>query len=488
MLTVLVVIPMIGWLRILGERARWYGSEFGTGLFVISTILTFTAVVWFNARMANRADAEIQRLNYLLGSLSDINRSILTTRERADLFQRVCTIAVQRGQLVLCCIALKKEGSIELVEKYGPSARYLCEAGGKGESLWDEPAMQLAVARAAPVVINDVAHHAPTLKTRNAALAHHVASIAIFPIVTDGSLIGVAVFCASEPFYFQAKEIEVLGETAMAIGHALDRMAVEDRRRVAEHELKVLNEELETRVASRTHALESANRELEAFSYSVSHDLRAPLRAIGGFAAMLDDHSGPVLDEEGKRMLGIIQKSSTNMGQLIDALLMLSQLGRQEMSSEPIDMTSLVSDVWREFQAAELHPSAELRLQPLPQAMGHPSLVRQLLVNLIGNALKYSSSRSEPVVEVGARCTEEGTVYCVRDNGVGFDMRHAGRVCEVFQRLHASSDFPGTGIGLAVVDRVVKRHGGRVWAEGAPGVGAAFYFTLSPPPIPSDGA
>ena len=224
--------------------------------------------------------------------------------------------------------------------------------------------------------------------------------------------------------------------------------------------------------------LESLNRELESFSYSVSHDLRAPLRAIDGFSRiLLEDHAGG-LSPEGTRLLDVVRERAQRMGRLIDDLLRFSQLSRQEMTLAEIDMTALVGGIVRDLQADGTHNGAEVVATPLPGARGDAGMLRQVWINFISNALKYSSRAPHPRVEIGGR--EEGTerVYWVRDNGVGFEMAYVGRLFGVFQRLHRIEDFEGTGVGLAIVQRVVLRHGGRVWAEGKPDAGATFYFSL----------
>lgn len=222
--------------------------------------------------------------------------------------------------------------------------------------------------------------------------------------------------------------------------------------------------------------LAEANKELDAFSYSVSHDLRAPIRAIDGYARIVEEDYGGRLDDEGRRVLGVIRSSAAHMAQLIDDLLTFSRLGRKEPAKRHLDMESLVGEVVRELGPDK--PAAKIELQTLPPAEADRSLLRQVWANLIANALKYSGKRADAEVHIGGRLEPGERVYWVRDNGVGFDMRYAAKLFGVFQRLHASDEFPGTGVGLAVVQRVVARHGGRVWAEGRPGEGACFYFSL----------
>jgi signal transduction histidine kinase len=222
--------------------------------------------------------------------------------------------------------------------------------------------------------------------------------------------------------------------------------------------------------------LAAANKELDAFSYSVSHDLRAPLRAIDGYAGILDEDFGARLDDEGRRLLGKVRASATNMKELIDGLLELSRLGRREPGKKRVAMGQLAREVAGELAASA--PAAQVRVAELPDALADPVLMRQVWSNLIGNALKYSGKRDQPQVEIGARQEAGQVVYWVRDNGAGFDMQYAERLFGVFQRLHSPKDFPGTGVGLATVQRIVQRHGGRVWAESRPDAGATFSFSL----------
>ena len=246
----------------------------------------------------------------------------------------------------------------------------------------------------------------------------------------------------------------------------------------AEEDLLKLNAELERRVTERTTQLEAANKELESFSYSVSHDLRAPVRAIAGFSKLLAENHAGLLDDEGKRKLGIVRSEAARMGALIDDLLAFSRLGRQSIQWRPVDMAELVQRNFESLKSHQHGAEPELRLGSLPEAVGDRSLLAQVWMNLIANALKFSSKKEHPVIEVSAISDEKEHTYFVRDNGAGFDPRFGAKLFGVFQRLHDASQFPGTGVGLALVQRIVNRHGGRVWADGAVDKGATFYFTL----------
>jgi light-regulated signal transduction histidine kinase (bacteriophytochrome) len=237
-------------------------------------------------------------------------------------------------------------------------------------------------------------------------------------------------------------------------------------------------EELNRRLSNTIKDLEHSNRELEAFAYSVSHDLRAPLRAIDGFTEILLDDYGERLDAEGRRVCAVIRENAQRMGALIDDLLAFSRLGRASLTRVPIDMGREAEGAFLEVATPEDRQRVDFKIRALPAAAGDPVMLRQVWVNLISNAVKFSSRRERPVVAVDGEERGGEAVYSVRDNGAGFDMRHADKLFGVFQRLHGRKEFEGTGVGLAIVKRVVERHGGRVWAEGAPDEGASFFFSL----------
>lgn len=245
------------------------------------------------------------------------------------------------------------------------------------------------------------------------------------------------------------------------------------RQKKADFEIKQLNINLERNIAQ----LQLTNKELESFSYSVSHDLRAPLRGINGYAQMIQDDHAQSFNDEAKRMFNVIRKNAKKMGMLIDDLLAFSRMGRKEITRVPIDFNKLVEPI-----VADLKQTApgntNVTVHALPEIQGDPALLAQVYTNLISNAIKYSAKKTQPAIEIGAQEKEDEFVFYVKDNGAGFDMQYAHKLFGVFQRLHSNDEFEGTGVGLAIVQRIVVKHGGKVWAEGKVNEGAAFYFSL----------
>ncbi len=237
--------------------------------------------------------------------------------------------------------------------------------------------------------------------------------------------------------------------------------------------------QVEMELMKQTKELDDANRELESFSYSVSHDLKAPLRAIDGFSRMVLKKNVDNLSEDTLRKLDVIRRNAEKMSVLIDDLLSFSKMLKSNITVSEINMDKLAKEVWGEIQAANTERELELRITSMLPGNGDPTLIRQVLFNLISNAVKFTKTRKPGIIEVGCYSENGNVVYCVKDNGVGFDMAYYDKLFGVFQRLHSYVEYEGTGVGLAIVHRIIVRHGGRVWAEGKVDKGAAFYFTLS---------
>jgi PAS domain S-box-containing protein len=280
----------------------------------------------------------------------------------------------------------------------------------------------------------------------------------------DGQPIHVEL--AAAPLLFAGKP------AAQVIAHDISE------RKRAEEEIRRLNTDLEKRVQERTSELEAANKELEAFSYSVSHDLRAPLRHIEGFVEILTTTIASRLDEESRRHLETIAASANRMGRLIDDLLTFSRTARAELKKTRINLANLVQSAIRDLEPEAQNRRIEWIIQELPRVEADPALLQQVMLNLIGNALKYTRTRKSARIEIGSEARTAEDIIFVRDNGVGFDMRYAHKLFGVFQRLHRAVEFEGTGVGLANVRRIIHRHGGRSWAEGEINKGATFYFSL----------
>jgi light-regulated signal transduction histidine kinase (bacteriophytochrome) len=281
---------------------------------------------------------------------------------------------------------------------------------------------------------------------------------------------GVEIYFHGQRHFITADRLQILNLLMSTYEAAIQRNKELNR---SQEELRSLNTKLD-----------SANKELESFSYSVSHDLRAPLRHIDGYLGLLEKHAKDSLDDKGKGFLKTISESARQMGRLIDDLLAFSHMSRAEMMQREVDMGRLVQETIRalrpETQGREIH----WNIAELPTVPADPAMMRQVLINLLANAVKYTRTREVAEIEVGVQHTENEIIFFVRDNGVGFDMQYVDKLFGVFQRLHRAEDFEGTGIGLANVRRIISRHNGRTWAEAALDKGAIFYFSLPQPQEP----
>jgi signal transduction histidine kinase len=337
----------------------------------------------------------------------------------------------------------------------GPGVRYSIRLMGNVEAL-----------RRGETQVVDV-HALPAGAETTALLASDVHLYMVVPMIAGGELLGALSF-GGRARQFPQEQLNIVREVAaqLAIAISQARLLATVRSHAAD---------LEERVRRRTAELEASNLELEGFSYSVSHDLRAPLRAVDGYARMLQEDYGERLDDGGRRLLRVVRDAAGRMGRLIDDLLAFSRLGKQEPAARPIDMAALAAEAVAEARGDS---KVAVEIGELPPVSADRAMMKQVWLNLVDNAVKYSGQREAPRIDIGGKVDARELVYWVRDNGVGFDMRYSHKLFGVFQRLHRSEEFPGTGVGLAIVQRVVTRHGGRVWGEGEPGKGACFYFSL----------
>lgn len=348
---------------------------------------------------------------------------------------------------------------------------------------WKQPLIGLATVEASPrsqsgystftketVAVEDLRSD-PRFDWPPWMLDHGIVSGVSVPIKGRDQPMGALCVYCSNVRRFDPDEFHFMEAIAIRTGAALER-------RRAQEEIALLNAELEGRVIQRTAELKAAYQELESFSCSISHDLRAPLRHIGGFIELLQDEAGATLSETCRSYLKTISDATHQMGKLIDDLLELSRTSRAELNKTRVNLADLVHSAQRTFEKEIQSRDIQWVMNELPDIEGDPSLLRQVLVNLISNALKYTRSRRSTRIELGSSNSDDETVFFIRDNGVGFDMQYARKLFGVFQRLHGAAEFEGTGIGLANVRRIIERHGGRVWAEAKEGEGATFYFSL----------
>jgi len=455
-----------------------------------------------------KAEVRLRSKQRLYFALSQANLAIFRIQDDQTLFQKICDIASEFGEFVLAWIALEDppQRSLRVVAKSGSPLPYPLDAIDRQQARLESETRFRELFETSRDGI-------AMLDPEGRYLGCNRAFLDLLGLDSERQLIGRSYEAFTPGEYLEQERRLIAGAMAERQGAGEDfekeylrpsgeRIPVEVRgwvrrngegeviglwaivrditeRRRAQRELQQLNGELEERIRKRTALLQAANAELDAFSYSVSHDLRAPLRSIDGFSQAVLEDCGDQLNLEGKGYLERVRAGTARMGRLIDDLMALSRAGRGQLDLQTLDLTAMALSVLEELAQAGPPRSLELRVEAGLTAGGDPGLVHSVLVNLLGNAWKYSAKIPAARIELYAAPLPDGSpAFCVRDNGAGFDMAHAGQLFQPFQRLHASNDFAGSGIGLAIVKRIIHRHGGQVWAQGAAGGGASFFFSL----------
>ncbi len=432
------------------------------------------AVALRQARLLEQVEArttELERTNDRLShrtqrlqTLRDIDQAILA----AESPEEIAGEAIQRVRDILPY----KSATVTVIDRDADAAHVLAAQDNVLDAPTTLPLDEVYLSENLRVgnteVISDEAYE-PVPEAEGRIQEMGLRSVLCVPMVVEDEVIGVVHVGRTEADAFTDEDWRVGGELA-------DHMAIALRQSQLLEEVQEQRERLEERVQERT-------AELESFTYSVSHDLRTPLRAIDGYTRILREEYADQLDDEGRRLLNVVYDSAQTMGDLIDDLLTLSRLGRREMNRVPINMEALAREAYDELERArpEVAADATFDCQTLPPALGDRSMVRHVFSNLLSNALKFSREEDSPHIEVGAEAQDDTHVYFVRDNGVGFDDEGADEMFGVFQRLHGDDEFEGTGVGLALVERILRRHDGDVWAEGAEGDGATIFFELPRP-------
>ena len=430
-----------------------------------------------------RTEERLLRLNRLHTVLSKVGEAVLRTRDPQELFNTVCRIVMEVGKLRMVFVAKvdAEAGVARPAACYGEGADYLCEQTSvipMDASALAQGTVGTALRTGAPDFCNDIAAAARMKPWHATTRKYGLLANASFPFCLRGTTVGVLVLYAGETGYFLDDEMRLMVSVASDMSLALEALEREQQRNQAEQKVHQLNAELEQRVLRRTAQLEDANKELEAFSYSISHDLRTPLRAMNGFAGRVLKEFGPQVPADARQYLERIRDGGQRMGALIDDLLAFSRLSREAMTCQVVDSARLVQVVLDESGPQREGRQIEIHVGTLPDCHGDPALLKQVWINLISNAIKYTGGRESAIIEIGCEHKNNEDVFFVRDNGAGFNMRYANKLFGVFQRFHRADEFEGTGVGLAIVQRIIHRHSGRIWAEAAEGRGAAFYFTI----------
>ncbi len=426
------------------------------------------------------SEARIQKLNRRYAVLSETNQAIVHIDQRGLLFETVCRIAVARGGFTLAWIGMIDISSGDVVPVAWSDAgpEWFARTGKFSLRGPRRTPAEIALGEGRIYLCNDVQADPALEPIRDSLQQAGLQAAAACPLYMGQHVVGVLTLFAGEKNYFDESLRDLVAEVAADVSFALENYEKEEIRRQTEEELRRLNADLEDTVQARTAELVAANTELEAFNYSVSHDLRAPLAAINGFSSMVLNKSEGQLDEASRGLLKRVLVNAERMSRLIDDLLSLARASRQPMQTGECDLSELALSVVDSLRQADVGRTIDVSITPGLRVHADPGLMRILLENLIGNAWKFTAHTAQPCIAIGSERNEGETAYFVRDNGAGFDMAHAAKLFTPFQRMHRLDEFEGSGIGLSIVQRIVGRHQGRIWAEATPGEGATLRFTL----------
>lgn len=449
----------LGFLRISGQRAGLFTPEFGTMMHVTLEIVILVLLIWKVAIATNSNETQKLAAEQAMAELNAHLESMVRDR----------TAALEKSMVKL--------------EESGKRFRHALDNMLEGIQIIDHDWRYAYVNRA-------VTAHARLGVEQLLGRT----MMECYPGFEETKVYGLIHQCMEQgaSFHFENEFVFPDGEVAyfdmsiQPVPQGVFILSIETtQRKKADLKVREFNEQLERTVEERTAQLQVVNKELEAFSYSVSHDLRAPLRAVNGFSEMVQLQYGPQLDDNGRRLLNIIRDNAVTMGQLIDDLLEFSRTGRKEMVFSKVDMQQLAQEALTELTQQDPAKTEAVTIHALPVVSGDRQSLKQVLINLISNALKYSSKKKNPEILLWSTEEDDSVVFHIRDNGAGFDMAYSDKLFGVFQRLHSKREFDGTGVGLALVQRIVTRHCGRVWAEAEVGKGATFHFTI-PQVTPND--